>query len=164
MKTIILIRHAKSGWSDMTLDDYDRPLNKRGKRNLPIMAKHLKTQNIEIDQIYSSVALRAKTTAKEFAKQLEVPLKLYENLYMQSVSELLSFINEKLTKHDSIALVGHNPGLTDLCNEISATNIENIPTCGYVVLQAYTDTITHNSCQVLDFAYPKREDITNTVN
>ena len=100
MKTIVLIRHAKSSWKDMSLDDYDRPLNKRGKDNLPVMAKHLKTENIEIDKIYSSAALRAKTTAEEFAKQLEVPLKLYESIYMQSVSELLDFINEKLTKHD----------------------------------------------------------------
>ena len=143
----------------MNLDDYDRPLNKIGKLNLPVMAKHLKSQNIEINKIYSSAALRAKTTAKEFAKQLEVPLKLYESLYMQSVSELINFINEKLTKHDSIAIVGHNPGLTDLSNEISDTYLDNIPTSGYVLLQAYTDTISYNSCQVIDFAYPKREDI-----
>lgn len=146
----------------MSLADYDRPLNKRGKNNLPIMTQHLKNQNIKIDKIYSSAALRAQTTAKEFAKQLEIPLKLYENLYMQSVSALLEFINEKLAKHDSIAIVGHNPGLTDLCNKISDTFIENIPTSGYVVLQAHTNTISYNSCQVIDFAYPKREDIVSS--
>jgi len=159
MKTIILIRHAKSSWKDMTLDDYDRPLNKRGKRNLLVMAKHLKNQNLEIDKIYSSAALRAKTTAKEFAKQLKVPLKLYESLYMQSVNELLDFINEKLAKHDSIAIVSHNPGLTDLCNEISDTYIENIPTSGYVILQADASTVSGHSYKVIDFVYPKREDI-----
>jgi len=159
MKTIVLIRHAKSSWKDMSLDDYDRPLNIRGKCNLPVMAKHLKGQNIAIDKIYSSGAKRAKKTAQEFANQLNVSLKIYKTLYMQSENELLGFINKKLSHYDSVALVGHNPGLTDLYNYICDSCIENIPTSGYVVLQTDSSYIFENSCKLLHFAYPKREDI-----
>lgn len=159
MKTIILIRHAKSSWNDMSLDDFERPLNKRGKRDLPIMAKHLKTQNIKIDKIYSSAAKRAKITGQKFAKELDIPLKLYRELYMVDEDELMKFINKKLNKHDSIAIVGHNPEITDLYNQVSDTYIDNIPTSGYVILKCEDIKISKQNCKLIEFAYPKREDI-----
>ncbi|MBN2816045.1 MAG: histidine phosphatase family protein [Campylobacterales bacterium] len=159
MKTIVLIRHAKSSWKDITLDDFSRPLNKRGKQNLPVMAEHLKNQNLAIEKIFSSSAKRAKKTAEEFSTQLGVSMQLDDSLYMASDMELLNFINDKLSKYNSIAIVSHNPGLTDLYNYISDDNIENIPTSGYVVLTNNKAKISQNSTQLIDFAYPKREDI-----
>ena len=70
MKKLYLIRHAKSSWKDITLDDFDRPLNKRGKTDAPFMAQKLKDKNIYPDIIISSPAKRAKSTAKAFKKNL----------------------------------------------------------------------------------------------
>ena len=159
MKTVILIRHAKSSWKDESLDDFDRPLNKRGKREAPIMAEHLKSHNIVVEKIFSSPAKRAKKTAKIFAEILETKVEYYDELYDPFAEEILEVINEKIKQHDVIAIVSHNPELTELCNEISDREIDNIPTSAYVILECETDEVEEDSCRVVDFAYPKREDI-----
>jgi phosphohistidine phosphatase len=159
MKTVVLIRHAKSSWKDEDLDDFDRPLNKRGKREAPIMAEHLKSQNITIEKIFSSPAKRAKKTAKIFAEVLEVEVEYHDELYDPFEEEVLELINDALEEHDVIAVVSHNPELTDLCNEISDKEIDNIPTSAYVILECEDEEVEEDSCKVVDFAYPKREDI-----
>lgn len=157
-KTILLIRHAKSSWKDITLDDFDRPLNKRGKGDAPLMAHYLKNKNIPIDKIFSSSAKRAKKTAEVFSKELNVSLELYDELYLASSEQLLLFIKNKLMKYDSIAIVAHNPGVTELSNYLSDTYLENIPTAAYVILECYDDKIDKESFKLIDFMYPKRED------
>ncbi|WP_428737464.1 SixA phosphatase family protein [Sulfurimonas sp.] len=159
MKTVILIRHAKSSWKDIDVDDFDRPLNKRGKREAPIMAEHLKSHNIAIEKIFSSPAKRAKKTAKIFSEILDVEVEYYDELYDPFEEEILELINEQLGEHDVIAIVSHNPELTDLCNMLSDQEIDNIPTSAYVILESEEEEIDENSCKVVDFAYPKREDI-----
>ncbi|WP_304545869.1 SixA phosphatase family protein [Sulfurimonas microaerophilic] len=159
MKTVILIRHAKSSWKDLLLADFDRPLNKRGKRDAPVMACHLKKQGIAIEKIFASSAKRAKKTAEIFNEKLQTEVDFYDELYATSSEKLLAFINKQLKQYDSIAIVSHNPELTELSNHISDQYISNIPTSAYVVLKCNEDRLAKNNCELIDFVYPKREDI-----
>ena len=98
MKTIILVRHAKSSWKDLSLDDFDRPLNKRGKRNAPFMGKELKKRQIMPDLILSSPAKRARKTAVAIAKAIDYPkkkIKYNENMYHTSASYLLEMVRNQ---------------------------------------------------------------------
>ncbi len=164
MKTLVLIRHAKSSWKDLSLDDFDRPLNKRGNRNAPVMAHYLQKQNIKLEKIFSSSAKRAKQTAKVFSEVLNVEAEFIDELYESSVEELRVFINKNLQQYNSIAIVSHNPELTEFCNSICDQYIENIPTAGCVVLECLDDYVGKNNCKVRDFAYPKRGDIATQEN
>ncbi|MDH4944349.1 histidine phosphatase family protein [Sulfurimonas sp. C5] len=159
MKKIVLIRHAKSSWKDLTLNDFDRPLNKRGKHDAPMIAEHFNLQNIKLEKIFSSAAKRAKKTAEVFSKTLDVEAEFYKELYGASIDELIEFINKQLQQYNSIAIISHNPELTELSNHISDQYIENIPTSAYVVLECFDDYISEKNCKILDFVYPKREDI-----
>ncbi len=159
MKTIVLIRHAKSSWKDLGLNDFDRPLNKRGKKDAPIIAEHLKKQNIHLEKIFSSAAKRAKKTAEVFSETLAVEVEFFRELYGVSIEELTEFINKHLKQYDTIAIVSHNPELTELSNHLSDQYIENIPTSGYVLLECCGNQLVQKNCKVLDFVYPKREDI-----
>lgn len=159
MKTLILIRHAKSSWKDLSLDDFDRPLNKRGKHDAPLMATHLKQQNIKLEKIFSSSAKRAKKTAEIFSDILSAEVNFFDELYGSSSVELVDFINQQFQTYNSIAIVSHNPELTELNNYISHQDIENIPTSAYVLLECLDDFVSERNCKILDFAYPKREDI-----
>jgi len=129
MKTIYLIRHAKSSWKE-PVRDFDRGLNKRGKRDLPFMANLLKSKQIIPDLILSSPARRTKLTAEVFAKELEVKNLHFERLmYESSYITLLSIIYKLPNDVNTVFLVGHNPGLNMLAGYLSEKHIENIPTC-----------------------------------
>ena len=131
MKTLLLIRHAKSDWNDPSLDDFDRPLNERGKRDAPVMAARLADRKIKVDAFISSPARRAKKTASVFAKEFKVEKEdiiLKAALYgaeAETFFEVMSMVDDKL---DTIAIFSHNPGLTDFANELTNTRIDNIPT------------------------------------
>jgi len=129
MKTIYLIRHAKSSWKE-PVSDFDRGLNKRGKRDLPFMASLIQSKQIVPDLILSSPAKRTKLTAEVFAKELKVKnLKFEQSMYECSYSKLLSIIHKLPNNISTVFLVGHNPGLNMLASYLSGKNIENIPTC-----------------------------------
>ena len=142
MKTLYLLRHAKSSWDKPELRDFDRPLNTSGFRDAAIMATRLQTLLLEkgeqLGVILSSPALRTRTTAEIIAARLNmVPeqLQLEPQIYLASSGRLMQLIRRF---DDSIAaalLVAHNPALTDFANEMSNSSIENIPTCGLVALQ-----------------------------
>ena len=95
MKNLILIRHAKSSWKNTSLDDFDRPLNKRGKQDAPIMADRLLKRGINMDYIISSPAKRAADTAKIFAGVLSYnsEITLTDDLYEASQNQILEVIN-----------------------------------------------------------------------
>ena len=80
MKTLILVRHAKSSWEEAGIDDFDRPLNERGKHDAPVMAKRLKNKNIDVDIFISSPAKRALRTAKYFTEEFDVDKKEIEQV------------------------------------------------------------------------------------
>uniref|UniRef100_A0A832DMS4 Histidine phosphatase family protein n=1 Tax=Ignavibacterium album TaxID=591197 RepID=A0A832DMS4_9BACT len=161
MRQLILIRHAKSSWSDPTLDDFDRPLNKRGKRDAPFMAKLLFGKYIRPDLIISSPAKRTKLTALEFAEQFGIKnenILWDDNLYLASYSTLIKKLKHLDNNINTVFLVGHNPGLTDLHNFLCKEEIDNIPTCGVVSLKTDKNwsEISSDDFKLDFFEYPKK--------
>src|SRR3954470_257757 len=104
MKTLIVVRHAKSSWSDSSKDDHDRPLNSRGKKDAPEMAKRLRKRDIKVDLFVSSTALRARTTAQYFADEYDVSKKdivLEEKLYLASGGAYYKVLSMLDNKYDT---------------------------------------------------------------
>ena len=136
-KELLLVRHAKSSWDDPYLDDHDRPLNDRGLRNAPEMGKRLQGWGIRPDVWISSTALRAITTAEILAEEVGFPqdqIQRSRDLYHASATELQEIISELDDRIRSVALFGHNPGMTSLVANLYGLPIENLPTCGVVHL------------------------------
>ncbi len=132
MKKIILIRHAKSSWENPWLDDYERPLADRGLHDAPNMANSLKKRGIDIDLICSSTAKRARQTASITAEVIGYPKeKIFwdKSLYHASANHLLQFIHSQSDHIQTMAVIGHNPGLTELIN-LLGVNLDNLPTAG----------------------------------
>ena len=143
MKELILVRHAKSRWKDATLDDRERPLNKRGEGDAPEMGARLARRKDRPDLIVSSPAVRALQTARIIAKKLGYPRKdiaVEERLYGAGIVELLDVIRNADESAATLMLFGHNPGLTELANHLGPREIPNLPTCGVLHLRFETDT------------------------
>lgn len=134
LKKLIMIRHAKSSWDIGSLSDFDRPLNERGKRDAPEMARRLLKKKIKIDAFISSSAKRAKKTAALFCEAFgkkDSEIILMPELYhapAELISELVKGFDDK---YDSVAVFTHNPGITDFINRlIKNIRLDNMPTCG----------------------------------
>lgn len=134
MRSVLLVRHAKSSWDDSMMADFDRPLNERGKRDAPLMAKRLLDKNIAIDYILSSPARRARKTAAYFLKVYgfdDTRLAFHQPLYHPVYNAFIEAIGSVPDEFHHIALFSHNPGITDFANSLTdAVRIDNIPTCG----------------------------------
>jgi phosphohistidine phosphatase len=161
MKTLLLIRHAKSSWDQPGLSDFDRPLNERGKKDAPEMAKRVKEKGIEIDHLLSSTAKRAKKTAKYFAEGFgfkKEDIKLVEELYGATQSEFLQAVKDIDDKYKTVALFSHNPGITDFASSLTNVRIDDMPTCAVFALQIETDSwkdFQNAEKNFLFFDYPK---------
>jgi phosphohistidine phosphatase len=161
MKTLLLIRHAKSSWEQPDLSDFDRPLNERGKKDAPEMAKRVKEKGIEIDHLLSSTAKRAKKTAKYFAEEFgfkKEDIKLVEELYGATQSEFLQAVKDIDDKYKTVALFSHNPGITDFASSLTNVRIDDMPTCAVFALQIETDSwkdFQNAEKNFLFFDYPK---------
>lgn len=141
MKSLILIRHAKSSWDDASLNDFDRPLNERGKKDAPVMAKRLLGNKVKIDAFISSPAKRADNTTRIFAKEYKIKKDdiIYKaELYGAREKDFLQVIENLNDKYESVVIFSHNPGLTDFANQLTDTMIDNIPTCGIFAVRALT--------------------------
>ncbi|WP_434361363.1 histidine phosphatase family protein [Parasalinivibrio latis] len=141
MKWLFLLRHAKSSWDNPGLKDHDRPLNSRGKKNVPEMVRRLNRWLVLPDIIYSSSAVRAESTAKVFATGLNSrpQLEILKNLYTEDCSELLEQITGFEDGYENAMLVAHNPALNELVNQFGF-DVENLPTCSIVVIRIETDS------------------------
>lgn len=131
MKTLFLIRHAKSSWDDTGMPDRERPLADRGKRDAAKMGRRLAQRNAKPDLIVSSPATRALATAEVIAQALHLKPKnivVNDRLYAGQVDDLLDVIHELGNKLERVMLVGHNPGLTELAHRLSS-EIVHMPTC-----------------------------------
>ena len=131
MKTLYLVRHAKSSWGDPALPDRDRPLNERGLRDVATMGQRLTERGVKVDVMLSSPATRALTTAEHLAKALGIKRKdvvVTEQLYAAPAKELLSVIQGLGDEPKRVMLVAHNPGLTELARHF-ASEITDMPTC-----------------------------------
>jgi phosphohistidine phosphatase len=136
MKTLFLIRHAKSSWDDPALPDKDRPLDDRGKRDAPKMGKRLAKRDVNPDLILSSPAMRALTTAQIIARKLDYKLQdivVDDRLYAGEMDDLLNVIQQLDDKLERVMLVGHNPELSELAYRLSS-DITHMPTCAVAEL------------------------------
>lgn len=160
MKTLYLIRHAKSSWNHANLDDFDRPLNERGKADAPLMAQLLKDKGVKLDGIVSSPAKRALTTAKVFAETLELsPAHFSSNkaLYLPTTHLILEVVNDLNDEMDSIAIFGHNPGFSDFLDYVTGSGID-MPTCAIAAIQLNVDSwreVSNSNGNLLFIEFPK---------
>jgi phosphohistidine phosphatase len=163
MKTVILVRHAKSSWKESSLKDFDRPLNKRGKRDAPFMGKKLKERQVMPDLILSSPAKRAKETATCFAKEIGYPgnrILYNDKMYHSGGRVLLEIVRNQDDVHGTIMLFGHNPDLGDLAEMLlNGDPVYTIPTTGVYCIRfaaASWKNIREGKGEVVFFDYPKR--------
>ena len=130
MKTLFLVRHAKSSRDDPSLPDRERPLDDRGERDAPKMGKRLAKRDVKLDLIVSSPALRALTTAHLIADEMGYKRKdivVDDRLYASSLDDLLAVIRALDNKLDRVMLFGHNPEFSDLAHRLSS-EIVDMPT------------------------------------
>lgn len=163
MKKLYLIRHAKSDWSNPFLDDFDRTLSERGKKNAPSMGKLLKSKNIHPDLIISSPAKRAKKTANKIAREVNYINKIYfnEEIYEASHKTLLKIIRKIPNEHDIVFLVAHNPSLNMLASYLIDFS-HNISTCGIVEINFEIDSwknLEKINSEFKSYDYPKKYEI-----
>ena len=161
MKTLLLIRHAKSSWDHAHLTDFERPLNDRGKKDAPLMAKKVKERKLKIDRFISSPAKRAKKTATIFMEEYELKEKdlvVVPSLYEASEKNFYDSIENINDKDDVVALFSHNPGITDFVNRLTDKNIDNMPTCAVFAIKIKTKKwkdFEKAEKEFLFFDYPK---------
>lgn len=135
MKTLTLVRHAKSSWKHDDLSDRERPLNKRGEHDAPVMGKRIVDAGIRPSLIISSPAVRAWTTAKIVAQEIGYPrefLQREDSVYLASLHDLMDVLVAQDAEFNNIMLVGHNPGLTRFANHLVPGVTDNLPTAGVV--------------------------------
>ncbi|WP_176716692.1 SixA phosphatase family protein [Pseudoalteromonas luteoviolacea] len=159
MRTLRLIRHAKSSWKDPSLSDLERPLKNKGVKRASQLAQRL--HSLPDTVFFSSPAKRALDTAKIIHRTCtpQSPLNIYSPLYTFCEHELLLAIqsfDERAHDCTDICVVAHNPALTLLTNHLCATNFENISTAGYVVIQSTSDCwgqLSATNCQYQDHLF-----------
>ncbi len=162
-KELILVRHAKSSWGDINLDDHDRPLNGRGERNAPEMGVRLAGTGVRPQAMFTSTALRAATTAEIIAEAIGFPqgeIVREPGLYHADVEDWLTWITGLDNAWKTVMAFGHNPGITELVADVWELPILNVPTCGVVLLrfelEEWRETAESKPTVAL-FDYPKNE-------
>ncbi len=153
MKTLLIIRHAKSSWDGTALNDFERSLNEKGKKDAPIMAQRLLDSKINIDAFVSSPAKRAKKTAELFCKTYNrnaEEIFFVSALYHPSPETLFTVIEQLDNKYSSVAIFSHNEGITEFANKLAENFvIDNMPTCSVCAVEVKID-------KWKDFAKSKR--------
>ena len=133
MKTLYLVRHAKSDWEDLSLKDFDRPLNTRGLLNAPKVGLKLKEEGEVPQLVVASPAKRTTQTAETLCEQMEIDVSLIKyigSIYEASTRELLQVINNLNDQFDSVMIVCHNMAISYIAEYLTGNDIGNIPTCG----------------------------------
>ena len=142
MKKLILVRHAKSSWEHDVID-HQRPLNKRGFSDASIVSNNLNIKVLDLDNVLSSDAIRAKTTAEIFIQNLNIDQKivsLKSKLYDFSGGNLVKVITECDDKTEYVMVFGHNHSITSFVNSYGDTYIDNVPTCGVTMIEFNIDS------------------------
>lgn len=162
MKTLYLVRHAKSSWDNPNQGDFDRPLNRRGEKAAPFMAKLMQQKSVNPDLILSSPANRALTTAEIFCETLGYPPEKIEQrieIYEGGLNHMLRLVQQIPDSCTTAMLFGHNPTLTSFANFISGKHLENIVTCGIVRIDmknsSWQETLL-DSGELVWYEYPKK--------
>ncbi len=161
-KHLYLVRHAKSSWTDMSLSDFDRPLNTRGLRDAPEMGRRLKVKGISPDTIVCSPARRTRQTLELILAELGGTMDAVlfdENIYEASAEALLQILQSLPDDCSSAMLVGHNPSIGWLAQELSDSRIDRMPTCAIAAIELETgrwNEISTCAARLIDFDYPKK--------
>lgn len=162
MKSVLIIRHAKSSW-DLDVEDFDRPLNHRGQTDAPVMAKRLIKKDIQIDTFISSPAKRALSTAALFAEAYEKKTKTIltvPSLYEPVIEAFHAAINNLDDIYKVVAVFSHNPAITDFANQLTSVRVDDMPTCAVFAVKADIKTwkeFTSAQKQFWFFDYPKAD-------
>ena len=129
MKTLLVLRHAKSSWNDPARDDHERPLNKRGRRDGPRMGELVRQYGLVPDLVISSDAVRARLTAEAMAEAAHYAgeVVLDQQLYLASPADILSLLRTVRERADTVMIVGHNPGLEELVEQLTGEGTD-LPT------------------------------------
>ena len=160
MKTIYLIRHAKSSWKNIEISDFERPLNKRGKEDRKIMGQRLVSRNCNPQIFLSSSAKRTRETSIEISKAIgfkSSKIRFLDILYHAVHPVMLSEINKQNNKSDTLILVGHNPGISNLGYYLTGIPT-SFPTCGIAKITFETNNweeISSETGFLEFFDYPK---------
>lgn len=135
MKTLLLMRHAKSSWKDPEQADYDRPLNKRGKRDAPRMGRLIRAEGLSPDIILSSAALRARMTAESVADQCEYAGEIHylDELCAADPQTLLATLYKLPEEYSRVLMIAHNPGLEELIESLTG-KYQHLPTAALAYL------------------------------
>lgn len=158
MKKLIFVRHAKSSWDDFKVQDFDRNLNERGFSDGPLMASHLQHKGFAPDVIITSAALRAKTTAHFFSDSGQIPTIEKKELYHAPPDVYEEIFVDLDDVYDCVMMVGHNPGITYIANNIQPGITHNVPTCGIIVAHstaASWDKVCWQNLKIDTYFYPK---------
>jgi len=163
MKTLLIIRHAKSSWADHSQSDFERPLNERGNKDAPKMAARLVSKNIQIDAFISSTALRAKQTCEHFCTVYGVDadqIQWIDALYHASADTIHQVLAQINDKYQTVAVFCHNPGITDFVNDlVEGVFIDDVPTCGIFAASAEIENwsdFSNAKKRFLFFDFPKQ--------
>ena len=164
MKTLYLLRHAKSSWSEPGLGDQQRPLNKRGTADAPVMGERLCARGESIDAVVSSPALRAQTTAELFTRGCGYAgsgIAIDPDLYFLGSGSIEGVIRAQDDRLQALMLVFHNPDITQFVNSIDyAFRVDNMPTCALVRLNCdieHWSDWSRESARVDYFDFPKND-------
>lgn len=161
MKTIYLIRHAKSSWNSFSLNDFDRPLNNRGKKDAPFIGKKLKFLLFNPDKILSSPSKRTTKTIKLISKEVGFNFNnviFKQELFLASLHTYKSELNSLSNTIQSVAIVGHNYGISDFANYLTDNAVGAMPTCGVTKINFDIDSweeIIEGLGNVEFYVYPK---------
>ena len=161
MKTLYLLRHAKSSWSFDELSDQERPLNDRGRDDAPLMGQALAKRHIHPDIIVSSPAVRAMSTALLVAREMQFPhekIKVEPGIYGAEVDDLLAIIKGLPDAAGSVLLVGHNPTITGVANVLSPSSLNEMPTAAVVCLRFSCDhweEVSKANAEFYFYDYPR---------
>ena len=161
MKTLYIVRHAKSSWKFNELPDRDRPLKGSGIRDALNVADYLAENSVRVDAIFSSPAVRALHTALMFSRRLGFPfsdIQIRDELYLEGWKSMREVARSINNDWDSVMLFGHNPDITHFINHATDTHIRHIPTTGMVSLEfpIHTWAEMDTGARLLFFEYPKK--------
>lgn len=163
MKTLYLLRHAKSSWDDDSLSDVERPLNKRGKRDSQLIARQLEKDQRKFSHVFCSPAVRAKETLSRFQTDSEVfdgaDIQIMDDLYTFDGTTLLAAIKDLPQQLDKVFIIGHNPALAEVADLLCDGKIGHVGTCTFLELAVnveYWDQFRGDCAKLIEILRPKQ--------
>jgi phosphohistidine phosphatase len=161
MKTLLLVRHAKSSWDHADLIDLERPLNERGLQDARVMASRLVKTLLVPDLLLSSPALRARRTAEIFAhayRRKKKEVQIEPELYQAEPEAFLAVISRLAPGLETVFLFAHNPGITEFANQLTEVQVDDMPTCSYFGIrfpEGPWSSFSSGTKEFLCFDFPK---------